>query len=1003
MRKNIKLSKYISMLVIFIMTVTPFLSFGESLSPNVFRSMTRLSSSSSIRITSAYRSKDGGVGAGSGNSQFSGKGMGKSFTGVCADTYTNPPGVGMNMKVGKLSNNSTLGKIAYWCYKNPSNTYWGHHAASQIHTGRVSNTHPKVRQVIAATKKLNPPAAFEAYISYAGAGVQDVLFWHMGTPKGKAKLKKTTTNKDSLKLSNYNFKGITYALYKSDKKTKVGTLTIKATGESNIISNLKIGNYYAKETSVGNSNYKKDTSWHKIVVKAGKTSTITVSDSPETGDFKLKKVLKEGSEGTVAGHTFILTNLKNSKIKYDNLITDAKGYINKKGILLGKYRVTEDLRKSKGYQSLTKPQIIEIKKGATAEIQWENNKPSNLRLQVMKTTDDGGDLEGFKFHIVGKHKNSKELTEAKLLERVKANVEIKSDFANKDKYEKPTAFEVNKEELAKLNDDAKSHKTGQYIITLTSILKPKAGEALQDIKIAIPVKIDLKNSTEKEIKTEKQSVDVEGKVTVSFNNIDFAGAATIFNVTRTTDWKGTIEFKDEDILAGEYTVIEIMSDKQKARYHQPESQTKNIDKDTDDFIFHFENKAKKTPVALKKFSPDGNIAGIKFKITGTTDFGEKVNIEAETNAEGDIEFGDLYAGSYVLEEIGFDKAKYLNRYKLDGYDNPAIKFKITGEENEIVYLGGKNGTGGENTKFINMPIPKIQTTAIDSETGDHFAVADKDITIIDTVSYQGLMPGESYEVKGTLMDKATKKPMKDDKGKVITAKTTFIPKESNGSVDVVFRFSGVNLKGKTTVAFEELWHEGKKVAVHADIEDKNQTVDFPKLKTKFLDPATGSNVITAKAHNIVEDTVKYENLIPGETYEATATVYDKATGKMIKGVSGTTTFKANKNGEFKVVLSLNGIKYAGRKLVCFEHVRLKGKLAAKHDDINSKSQTITVQDIGKIKIKDNNRYGGSVNTGDNNHVLFMCIIFLLSIGVLTYVVIHNRKEEEETDNNGGNI
>ena len=211
------------------------------------------------------------------------------------------------------------------------------------------------------------------------------------------------------------------------------------------------------------------------------------------------------------------------------------------------------------------------------------------------------------------------------------------------------------------------------------------------------------------------------------------------------------------------------------------------------------------------------------------------------------------------------------------------------------------------------------------------------------------------------------------------------------------------MRGKTTVAFEELWHEGKKVAVHSDIEDKNQTVDFPKLKTKLLDPKTGDNVINADSHNIVVDTVKYKKLKPGEEYEATAVLIDKKTKKQLKGVSGHTTFTAKRNGEFKVVIHFDGIKNAGKDLVCFESVRLKGKLAAKHDDINSKSQTITVQDIGKIEIKDNNRYGGSVNTGDNNHVLFMCIIFLLSIGVLTYVVIHNRKEEEETDNNGGNI
>ncbi len=989
MRKNIKLSKYISMLVIFIMT-TPFLSFGESLSPNALRSMTRLSSASSIKVTSAYRSKDGGVGAGSGNSQFSGKGMGKSFTGVCADTYTNPPGVGMNMKVGKLSNNSTLGKIAYWCYKNPSNTYWGHHAASQIHTGRVSNTHPRVKQVIAAAKKLSPPAHFEVYISYAGAGVQDVLFWHMGTPTGNVKLIKTTKNRDSLKLGAYTFKGIVYTLYKSNKKTKVGTLRVGAKGESNVIKNLDVGTYYAKETSVGKSGYVKDNSWHKAVIKNGKTAVIKASDKPETGNFKLRKVLKEGSEGTVAGHKFTLTSIKNSKIKYSDLITDNQGYINVKGILLGKYRVTEKVKP--GYQSLTKPLVIEIKKNSVTEIQWENNKPSKLMLSVMKTTDDDGNLKGFKFHIVGKHKNSKELTEAKLLERVKANAEIKSDFANKDKYEKPTAFEVNKEELLKLNSDAKNHKTGNYTITLTSVMKSKDAN-FSDIKIAIPVKIDLKSSTEKEVMTEKQSADVEGKVTVSFNNIDFAGAATIFDVTRITNSTGYINFRNDEILAGEYTVTEIMSDKQKARYHQPESQTKNIDKDTDDFIFHFENKAKRTPIKLVKYSPDGNVANIKFRITGTTAFDEDVNIETETNSLGEIE-DMLYAGNYVIEEIGFDSNNYINTYKLDGYKNPAIKFIITGEEKSTVYIGGKNGIGGEGTVFKNMPIPEVKTTAIDSDTDDHFGVAKKSMTIVDKVSYKKLIPGEEYELKGVLMDKATKKPMLDDYGKKIISKVKFVPEETNGEVEVTFTFDGVNLAGKSTVAFEYLYHDGKEVAAHTDIEDKGQTVDFPELKTKLLDPKSGKNIINAGSHNIVEDTVKYKKLKPGEEYEATAVLIDKKTGKQLKGVSGHTTFKAKRNGEFKVVMNFNGVKNAGKDLVCFEYVRLKGKLAAKHDDINSKEQTVHVNDIGKIVISDSNRYGGNVNTGDNNHILFMLIVFLLATGALVYVVIHNKDEDE---------
>ena len=94
-------------------------------------------------------------------------------------------------------------------------------------------------------------------------------------------------------------------------------------------------------------------------------------------------------------------------------------------------------------------------------------------------------------------------------------------------------------------------------------------------------------------------------------------------------------------------------------------------------------------------------------------------------------------------------------------------------------------------------------------------------------------------------------------------------------------------------------------------------------------------------------------------------------------------------------MNFNGVKNAGKDLVCFEYVRLKGKLAAKHDDINSKEQTVHVNDIGKIVISDSNRYGGNVNTGDNNHILFMLIVFLLATGALVYVVIHNKKDKNK--------
>lgn len=53
-------------------------------------------------------------------------------------------------------------------------------------------------------------------------------------------------------------------------------------------------------------------------------------------------------------------------------------------------------------------------------------------------------------------------------------------------------------------------------------------------------------------------------------------------------------------------------------------------------------------------------------------------------------------------------------------------------------------------------IPKIGTTAKDSETKDHIANADGSVEITDTVKYENLVPGREYIIVGQMMNKNTK-------------------------------------------------------------------------------------------------------------------------------------------------------------------------------------------------------------------------------------------------------
>ena len=114
--------------------------------------------------------------------------------------------------------------------------------------------------------------------------------------------------------------------------------------------------------------------------------------------------------------------------------------------------------------------------------------------------------------------------------------------------------------------------------------------------------------------------------------------------------------------------------------------------------------------------------------------------------------------------------------------------------------------------------------------------ADNKVTIVDEISYSNLVPGETYAVVGTLMDKSTGKALIINE-KEVTATKTFTAEKGNGKVSVEFTFDGRKLGGKDVVVFEKLYDvNGVEVGNHEDIKDEGQTVKLvtppkPTVKT----------------------------------------------------------------------------------------------------------------------------------------------------------------------------
>ena len=258
-----------------------------------------------------------------------------------------------------------------------------------------------------------------------------------------------------------------------------------------------------------------------------------------------------------------------------------------------------------------------------------------------------------------------------------------------------------------------------------------------------------------------------------------------------------------------------------------------------------------------------------------------------------------------------------------------------------------------------VTFPGIQTTARDNVTEDHVSNATDSITIVDTVAYTGLKKGDTYTVTGTLMDAETGEAALDDDGNAITASKEFTAPSADGNIDITFTLAGVSLAGKTFVAFEQIDHDGKKYAVHADINDKGQTVYIPKIRTKALDANTGLNQVLADSNATVVDTVTYTHLLPGKTYVMKGVLMTSAGNALMvngKTITASTEFvPTTPDGTVDVIFTFDASVVAPKTVVAFETLTYKKIQIAVHADIEDKDQTVYIPKVRTTAIADDTK------------------------------------------------
>ena len=167
------------------------------------------------------------------------------------------------------------------------------------------------------------------------------------------------------------------------------------------------------------------------------------------------------------------------------------------------------------------------------------------------------------------------------------------------------------------------------------------------------------------------------------------------------------------------------------------------------------------------------------------------------------------------EEMKVEISYTFNASKLGGKNLVTFEelYDLSNPDDPIKVAEHKDIEDDGQTVLITERIINIHTTATDKD-GNKEIEANKEVTIIDTVTLDGL-----------------------EVGKKVENEYEFTADKENMEIKISYTFNASALGGKSLVTFEELYDlsnldEPKKVAEHKDIEDKGQTVSIKEIPEK---------------------------------------------------------------------------------------------------------------------------------------------------------------------------
>ena len=827
---------------------------------------------------------------------------------------------------------------------------------------------------------------------YTGEGQDIGQFW-AELNVGNVKVKKTTAN-EIVTNGNamYSIAGAIFGIFSDQNcSNQIGTLTTNENGETNEVE-VTAGTVYIKELSAPKG-YKLDTTVRSLKVEAGKTAVLNVSDVPKVTEtlVNLFKIDMETGKATAQGDA-ALAGAEFTWHYYDGLYTkdnlpekatrtwvtktvaekDSDGNTHYVTKLTDAYKVSGDAFYTQNEKSVLPLGTLTVEETKApdgylldgAYMQAGDSAEQIKGMYLTQITEDGelAVLSGSNQYFVsdqvirGGVKIQKRDLETKDTKAQGSATLKDAAFAIISLNENPVLVEG---KLYKKNETVKTIQTGiDGIATTTADLLPYGKYKLEETKAPEGYLTVGAKAIEFSITENGKIVDLTDESHSIYNQIKRGNLEGVKIGAGTHKRLANVPFKITSKTTGESHIVVTDKNGQFSTASDWASHKKNTNAGTS--------------------SEDGIWFG---------------------TSEPDDSKGALLYDTYEIEELSCESNKGMKL--IPAFEVVVSKNKVT------IDLGTLTD---EYEKEIT-----IHTTATDKETGEKVIVAGKKVTIVDTVTLDGLEEGRKYQLKGWQMLKEENAELLID-GKRVESDYTFVADSEKMKVEISYTFDASELGGQNLVTFEELYdlknpEEPVKVAEHKDIDDEGQTVLITERKISIHTTATGKNgkkEMEAGKDLTIVDTVTLEGLEIGTNYKLSGWQMVKAENAKLlidgKEVTNDYEFTADKeNMEVQIEFTFDGSTLGGKQLVTFEELYdmtnpEEPKKVTEHKDINDEGQTVTIKEVPETPTPETpgttTKTSNPPKTGDTAKAgLWLAIAALSAMGV-GGVAIHARKRKK---------